>query len=175
MRKVVLFSCTNRSNSYSDKVTNVYKQLFENEGLETEVVYFKDLPENLITHELFGTKSEEFQNFLDTTIGKNNKFLFVLAEYNGSFPGLFKVFMDAVPPKLWQNKKACLVGVSSGRAGNLRGMDHANGVLQYLKMIVHHNKLPISQIDKIMDANGSFFKQEQLAVCRSQVKEFIDL
>lgn len=173
MQKVVLFSCTNRENSYSDKVTNIYKQLFEKEGVETEVFYFRDLPGNIISEELFDNKSEGFLNFIDSLIGVNHKFVFVISEYNGGFPGLFKVFLDAVPPRMWLNKKACLVGVSSGRAGNLRGMEHASGILQYLKMFVHYNKLPISQIDKIMDANGDFFHKEQLAVCHNQVKEFI--
>ena len=57
-----------------------------------------------------------------------------------------KSFFDAIPPDTNRGKKVALVGVSSGRAGNLRGMEHLTGVLHYLSMQVMPNKLPISRL-----------------------------
>jgi NAD(P)H-dependent FMN reductase len=84
------------------------------------------------------------------------KFVFIAPEYNGSFPGILKVFLDAIPPEMNRGKKSALIGVSSGRAGNLRGMDHLTGILNYLGMHVHPNKLPISSVLSLMDAEGNF-------------------
>ena len=74
--------------------------------------------------------------------------------------------------KVWHFKKALLTGVSTGRAGNLRGMDQLSDTLHYLKMNVHYNKLPISVIDKVMDENGSLNK-ETMRVINDQLDEFI--
>lgn len=76
-------------------------------------------------------------------------------------------------PKEWANKDACLVGIADGRAGNLRGMEHLTGILNYLKMHVYHDKLPISVVNKVMDEHGNF-NEEQLRVCNKQVEGFLE-
>ena len=73
---------------------------------------------------------------------------------------------------MWQFKKALLTGVASGRAGNLRGMDHLADTLHYLKMNVHYNKLPISVINRVMDENGNL-NMETIKVINEQLDEFI--
>ncbi len=75
--------------------------------------------------------------------------------------------------KVWHFKKALLTGVATGRAGNLRGMDHLSDVLHYLKMNVHYNKLPISVVDKVLDVNGRL-NEETIKAINSQVSDFID-
>ena len=65
-----------------------------------------------------------------------------------------------------------LVGVADGRAGNLRGMEHLTGILQYLKLHVYHNKLPISVINKVFDESGNMLP-DQLKVCTLQVEGFL--
>ncbi|MBL7884482.1 MAG: NAD(P)H-dependent oxidoreductase, partial [Bacteroidia bacterium] len=65
-----------------------------------------------------------------------------------------KTFFDAIHPDVNRGKKVAMVGVASGRAGNLRGMEHLTGVLNYLGMHIHPNKLPISSILTLLDENG---------------------
>ena len=66
-----------------------------------------------------------------------------------------------------------LTGVSTGRAGNLRGMDHLASVLNYLKVMVHHNQLPISSVDKLMDEEGHFTDPNTLKAINLQLDEFL--
>jgi NAD(P)H-dependent FMN reductase len=110
---------------------------------------------------------------IDRWISPSSRFIFVVPEYNGSFPGILKVFLDSVHPNEWNDKFACLVGVSTGRAGNLRGMEHLAGILNYLKMHVYHNKLPVSSVDKLLDAKGQFNHPEQIRVCSQHVEGFL--
>ena len=72
----------------------------------------------------------------------------------------------------WHFKKALLTGVASGRAGNLRGMDHLADTLHYLKMNVYYNKLPISSINQVMDKEGHL-NAETIQVINAQVDEYI--
>jgi NAD(P)H-dependent FMN reductase len=75
--------------------------------------------------------------------------------------------------KCWHHKKALLTGVATGRAGNLRGMEHLTGTLLYLKMNVHHNRLPISQVDKLLDITGKLINEDTLKGVNQQIEDFI--
>ncbi|MCC6371973.1 MAG: NAD(P)H-dependent oxidoreductase [Bacteroidia bacterium] len=173
MNKIVVYSCTNRENSNTLKVSRVYENILKELKTEPDFLDFRSLPENIAFSETFGKRTEAYSQLIRQFISEQNRFVFVVPEYNGSFPGILKTVLDSVHPKEWTNKKACLVGVSDGRAGNLRGMEHLTGILQYLKMHVYHHKLPISQVGKVMDANGDFM-EEQRKVCELQLKGFLE-
>lgn len=72
-------------------------------------------------------------------------------------------------------QKALLTGVAEGRGGNLRGLDHFTGVLHFLKVIVHPNKLPISSVKQLMNARGEIADQQTIAQMRQQIEEFLAL
>lgn len=104
----------------------------------------------------------------------SEKFVFIMPEYNGSFPGILKTMIDNSDiRRCWWNKKAMLTGVADGRAGNLRGMDHMTGVLNYLKVNVLHNKIPLSRINEEIDKDGNLLKEETVKVINNQVDEFL--
>ncbi len=73
----------------------------------------------------------------------------------------------------FDGKKAALIGVATGRAGNLRGMEHLTGVLNYLGTIVMPNKLPISRISKLKNGNGEIADEETLKVMDAHAREFL--
>ena len=98
-----------------------------------------------------------------------------MPEYNGSYPGILKLMIDnTVVPKVWWYKKVLLTGVSTGRAGNLRGMEHLSGSLLHMKMQVHYNRLPISLVDKLMNTVGQFSDEPTLKAVNTQLDEFLD-
>ena len=66
-----------------------------------------------------------------------------------------------------------LAGVSTGRAGNIRGMDHLTGVLNHVKITVLPNQLPISSVDKLMDKEGHITDGPTLKAIGKQIDEFI--
>lgn len=174
MEEIVVVSCTNRPNSNTLKVSRIYAAILNSKNVDVKILDLATLPENIAFAEVFGKRSEQFSKLLDKYLINNRKFIFVVPEYNGSFPGIIKTFLDSTNPKDWNNKDACLVGVSTGRAGNLRGLDHLSGVLAYLKMHVYHNRLPISMVDKIMNVDGIFIDEMQQKVCELQVDGFLE-
>ncbi len=174
MEKILVISATNRPNSNSMVVSEIYKAIVTKLGLESDVLSFTNLPEGIVAQELYGKRTVEYDQLIEKYVRGYSKFIFVVPEYNGSFPGVLKVFLDSVSPKEWTNKKACLVGVSTGRAGNLRGMEHLTGILNYLKLNVYFNKLPISMVDKHYNEDKSGFNTEaQQTVCEEQVRGFV--
>jgi NAD(P)H-dependent FMN reductase len=164
--KYTIISGTNRNGSNTLKVARQYREILESRGVEAELVSLEGLNLN--------EKSEDLSKLEDRVLVPTDKFLFVLPEYNGSFPGSLKTMIDLSDiRRVWWGKKAMLTGVSTGRAGNLRGMDHLTGALNYLKVTVHPNKLPISSVDKILDGQGVITDAPTRKAMEQQVDEFI--
>lgn len=142
---------TNRPNSNSAKVAGIYAKMLMDKGQEVKVLDLHDLPVDFAFTELYGERSEQFEALIDDTIRAAAKYLFVIPEYNGGYPGVLKTFIDAVPPKLLRGKRAGLVGISAGRAGALLGMDHFTGILHYLGVEVMSNKPKLSSFDSLLN------------------------
>jgi hypothetical protein len=53
-------------------------------------------------------------------------------------------------------------------------MEHLTGTLLYLKMNVYHNRLPISQVDKLLDGSDKLADQDTLKLVNSQIEDFIN-
>ncbi len=174
MEEIVVVSCTNRPNSNTLKVSKIYEKILRSKNVDVKILDFCDLPETIAFSEVFDRRTESYTAFLKEYVINNSRFIFVVPEYNGSFPGILKTFLDSVHPKAWNFKNACLVGVSTGRAGNLRGLEHLTGVLSYLKMHVFYNRLPISVVDKLIDASGDFTDPAQQAACETQIQGFLE-
>lgn len=102
------------------------------------------------------------------------KIIFIAPEYNGSIPGVLKTMLDLSDYKrTWEWKKALLVGISTGRSGNVRGLEHLTSILNYMKVIVHPNKLPISSVHKLLNGKHAIEDSETLTAINSQIDEFV--
>ena len=97
-----------------------------------------------------------------------------MPEYNGSFPGVLKVFIDACDfPGSFYEKKAALVGLSSGKYGNIRGIEHFNGVCGYVHLHVMPLRIHISSIRQELDAEGNLFLPDTVKFTNEQMDKFI--
>ena len=162
-----IISGTNRADSYTERVARTYQDKLQIKGIEASVFSLKDLD--------VLNRNESFIEKESSILIPTNKFIFIIPEYNGSYPGVLKALIDNSDiKKTWWWKKALLTGVSSGRAGNLRGMDHLVGTLQYLKMIVHPNKLPISIVETLFDEKEILSHTPTSDAIDTQLQEFID-
>jgi len=171
---VTIISGTNRPHSRTLQVAHYYqKKLLEN-GLSANLLSLADLSFDFISEGMYTkTGSEAFKPYQDQ-ISATEKFLFVIPEYNGSFPGILKTFVDACRfPDSFLNKKAALVGLSGGRYGNVRGLDHFAGVCHYLRVHVLPLRIHIPHIFSELDADGNLFKEDTVRFTNEQIAEFI--
>lgn len=148
---ITIIAGTNRTDSFTRAVTETYAQLLSATGAEVQVLSLEQLPKDVAFEDYNGSKSPELQAIINTYVANVEKFVFIIPEYQGSYPGILKLFLDMIHPKLLNEKKAAIIGVSSGRAGNLRGQEHLTGVLHYLKMHVHYNKPKLSSVSHLFN------------------------
>jgi chromate reductase len=169
---ITIISGTNRTGSNTLKVAKFYQKQLAEKGLETEILNLQDLPATLISSDLYGKRSAEFSKIQDM-VTKTTKFLFIIPEYNGSFPGVLKTFIDACAfPESFYDKKACLVGISSGKYGNVRGIEHFNGVCAYLHLNVMPLRLHIANIKAELDENEQLTQEDTLKFVNQQMDKF---
>ena len=125
---------TNRHNSVSRKVGINYQNLLKSVGQESQIIDLAELPHDFTFSALYHNsgKNQAFNAF-QKIIDKTQKFVFIVPEYNGSFPGVLKTFFDGLRyPDSFNNKKAALVGISAGVLGNAVGLGHLNDILSYM-------------------------------------------
>ncbi len=163
---ITIISGTNRKGNSTKKVALAYKKFLSEKNIDAKLLALDEV-EVYERNEAFETMENEYLKMAD-------KFIFILPEYNGSFPGILKLMIDnSDVAKVWHNKKALLTGVSSGRAGNLRGMEHLTGSLLHLKMTVHPNRLPISTVHTLFDDADTIVDADVIKTIKSQLEEFL--
>jgi chromate reductase len=170
---LTIISGTNRPNSSTYKLSKYYQKRLSEKGQEANLFSLTDLPPNLIQTDLYGKRSPEFEK-IQQMVTATDKFLFVIPEYNGSFPGVLKVFIDCCDfPDSFYEKKAALVGLSSGKYGNIRGIDHFTGICNYVHLHVLPLKIHIAAIKQELDADGNLFLADTLKFTDEQIDKFI--
>ena len=170
---ITIISSTNRPGSTTFKVAKYYQQRLSEKGVEAGLLSLIDLPPDLMATALLKERSAAFEP-IQQIITQTDKFIFIIPEYNGSYPGVLKVLIDACAyPESFYEKKAALVGVSAGKYGNIRGVDHFTGVCHYLSLHVMPLKLHIANIKQELDENGRLFKEDTLKFTDEQIDKFI--
>ncbi|MBC6109690.1 NADPH-dependent FMN reductase [Pedobacter fastidiosus] len=170
---VTIIAATNRPNSNTLKVAKYYQQQLKLKGVEAGLFSLEHLPIDVLNTDMYGKRSAEFQKIQDL-INETTKFLFIMPEYNGSYPGVLKVLIDACNfPDSFYDKKAALVGVSSGKYGNIRGVDHFTGVCHYVHLNVLPLRLHIPNIKSELDANGNLIQPDTIKFTNEQIDKFI--
>jgi NAD(P)H-dependent FMN reductase len=170
---ITIISATNRPGSHTLKLAQYYQQKLREKGTGADILSLTDLPPNLLQSNLYGKRSPDFEPIQDI-ITRTDKFIFIIPEYNGSFPGVLKVLIDVCAyPESFYDKKAALVGLSSGKYGNIRGVDHFTGVCHYIHLNIMSLKIHIASINKEMDADGQLLNADTLKYTNEQIDKFI--
>lgn len=170
---------TNRKKSEAGNFGKKYYDLLTKQGENVNFLHLKDVDTSVYHPDMYDNDlNQNLLKIQDEWLIPTNKFVFVIPEYNGGMPGALKMFIDAISirkrPETFEGKKAAIVGVASGRAGNLRGMEHLTGVLNYLGTVVLPNRQPYSSIYKLMDKQGNITDESTLKVIENHVTQIIN-
>lgn len=165
VEKYTVICGTNRPGNLTQSIAEYYCKWLNDKSLDVSLLLLEGLDLNQRTPHLEHIE----QNLLIPAA----KFVFVIPEYNGSFPGAVKSFIDLCQiPACFYHKKALLTGIADGRAGNLRGMEHLTGILNHMQVVVHPNKLPISVVRKLLNPAQEIQDAKTLAAISRQLTEF---
>ncbi|AFL84264.1 putative flavoprotein [Belliella baltica DSM 15883] len=146
---------TNRKNSISKKIATIYQQVLLELDTRSEILELEDLPNDFLFTAMYSNNGKNpAYNVFHERVKSGDKFVFVVPEYNGSFPGVLKSFIDGMTyPNSFRDKKCALVGISSGIGGGGIALSHLTDIFHYLGMHVLALKLKYAKIEENMSDN----------------------
>ncbi|MFP5471334.1 MAG: NADPH-dependent FMN reductase [Bacteroidia bacterium] len=168
---ITIIAGTNRKGSYTKRVAEIYKGTLSKQNIDCQILSLEELPKDFIFSE-FEKQSDNYIAFLKPYIIDVDRFIFIIPEYNGSFPGILKAFIDTVPPKYFRGKTSCLVGISSGHMGSVRSLDDFTDILHYLGVEVLSNKPKFSNIERLLNENNQFIDEANQVRILKQLEIF---
>lgn len=131
---ILIVATTNRKNSKTYKVASYYQRLLEQLEVPCEILSLENLPEDFAFSALYENAGKNIAfNQHKERMDRAEKFVFIVPEYNGSFPGVLKTFIDGLGwPNSLQGKKAGLVSISDGALGGAHALSHLTDIFHYL-------------------------------------------
>lgn len=158
---ITIISSSNRKGNVTKLVAAAYKDKLQKKyDGEIKTVYLENMPSQVMNPDMYVQLDDWIKDVRDNILAPSSSFVFVIPEYNGTFPGVLKIFMDAVSSDLENNvfldKKAALIGLSAGKFGNRVGLEHFSTVLNYLKTSVYYQKVAIPNIMNYIDGTLEF-------------------
>lgn len=174
IKLITLISGSNRKDNITQQIAAVYRDVLTASAVNFKYLSLETVSMSFISPGMYDNADKELEQIQEEYLIPADKLIFLIPEYNGSLPGVLKAFIDGCDvKKCFYNKKACLTGVSVGRAGNLRGMDHFSLILQHLKMTVIPASLPISKVDHLLDEKGQLTDHLTYESIKRQITQFI--
>jgi len=171
---ILIISGTNRKASMSYQIALIYQQLLKDIGVGSQIIDLQLLPEDFSFSALYemSGKNQSFNKYREMMV-KGQKFVFVVPEYNGSFPGVLKTFIDGLEfPGSFKNKKCALVGVSSGIQGAGLALSHLTDIFHYCGMNVLAQKPKLAHIDDHFE-NGEVINELYVTLLRDQAEKLV--
>jgi NAD(P)H-dependent FMN reductase len=171
---ITIISATNRKNSLTLKIAEFYSELLKQNNVENQVMDLCDLPTDFMFSNFYGSSTQNFEDMVKKYINKAERFVVISPEYHGSYPGIFKALIDCVGGEDIKMKKVALVGVATGRAGNLRGMEHLTALFHHLRAEVFSSKPKLSEVHKLLNEDGKIENPETVKLLQDQIESFVN-
>jgi NAD(P)H-dependent FMN reductase len=152
---IFLISGTNRPASNTLRVSRIVEQHYRAAGVPVELYSLESLPAELFTAAAYRQKPAEFLAVQEKVLAAAGLHV-VLPEYNGSFPGVLKHFIDMLKfPESFEHKPVAFVGVASGQWGGLRAVEQMQMVFGYRNAHIYPDRIFVASVQHKLDLAGN--------------------
>ena len=140
-----VISGTNRSGSTTRKVSGAVVCKLQELDCPNELLDLVDLPREIFHPSSYKEKPAGFAPW-QQAIYNTQGLLMVIPEYNGSFPGVLKYFIDMLKfPESLVGKPVAFIGVAAGHYGASRAVDQMTAVVQYRSANIYGRRILIHE------------------------------
>lgn len=156
---------TNRKDAISLHITELYRSILSERGIVTQLLELHKLPPDFAFSALYENygKNEGFNPYVRMML-ETDKYVFVVPEYNGSFPGALKTFIDGLEyPNTFRNKKGALVGLASSGHGASLALSHLTDIFNFCGMHILAYKPRLEHIEAYFE-NGVMTSEKYRAM-----------
>ncbi len=154
--RIAVIIGSTRPARFADKPAQwMLKQAQARADIEVELIDLRDHPlpffDEVATNMWMPSQNPEAQRWQET-VGRFDGFIFVVAEYNHSIPGVLKNALDQAY-KEWNRKP--FTAIAYGGTGGARALEHLRGIAVELQMVSTHAAVHIGGGD-FMTINPMF-------------------
>ncbi len=170
---IKIISSTDRANSTSFEVSKYVKTLFEQEGVYPNIISLVDFPLGDVLGGKYGKDIQSVEKFRRPILDAD-AILWVIPEYNGSFPGILKLFIDYLPfPEAFTNTPMSFIGVAAGGFGGLRAVEQFQMILNYRNAPQYPERVFIQRSGSTFNVETGLNIPFQQMLLENQVKGFV--
>lgn len=140
---------TSREGRLSEPVAKFVLEQMKAHGFDSELIDIRDYLGEAKTKAMESAKADKWKDVISRADG----FVMVVPEYNHSYPGELKMFLDQFYDE-YLHKPVGVCGVSVGGFGGVRVIDAMNTLLVTLKMIPVPYPVPFTKAGELFDEEG---------------------
>ena len=171
--KHIIISATNRPEAKTFLVSNLLQKIYHQLDCPAEILSLKDICfQNLVQKPYSKPLPKEIQQPLEK-LNQATGLTIVCPEYNGSFPGIFKFFIDHWSyPQTFKHRPIAFVGLG-GRFGGLRAIEHVHQIMGALGAFIYPEKVFLQNISSLLSKDGELKDKHLSNLLHSQTKGFL--
>lgn len=160
--------------SNSLKVARHLTATYESLGKEVHLLDLAKLPADAFSPQAYVEKSPALmEHFIEPVLHSQGLHV-VVPEYNGSFPGVLKLFIDLLPfPESFDGRPVAFVGLAAGSYGGLRPVEQLQMVFAYRNAWLFNQRVFIPAVHKVLNESGTIVDADLKARLERQVTGFL--
>ena len=154
--RILVISGTNRPNSNAFNVSRVLLNHYQKAGAKAEILSLTELPHEVFDGAAYATKPPGMTVIQERVLSAQGLHV-VTPEYNGSFPGVLKYFIDMLKfPESFDRKPVAFTGEAAGTWGGLRSVEQLQLIFGYRNAHIYPDRVFIPGVGDKFDAQGKF-------------------
>jgi chromate reductase len=171
---IMIISGTNRPGSSSDRVATAIGDMYTAVGLPAAVYRLADLPVEVFAPTVYAHKPPAFLEVQKQVVDSGGLHL-VVPEYNGSFPGILKYFIDLLKfPESFDRKPVAFVGLGSGNFAGVRPVEQLQMVFAYRNAHLFPDRVFIPGVRDKFDVDGRLNDADLAGRLQRQARGFAE-
>ncbi len=171
-RSILVIAGTNRPKSNAKRIGEALLANYRALSVPAELLSLQDLPAEAFLPEAYASKPASVQAIQQRVLGASGLHV-VTPEYNGSFPGVLKYFIDLLKfPESFEKKPVAFVGEAAGTWGGLRAVEQLQMIFGYRNAHVLPDRVFIPQVNAKLDAEGNIVDADIAKRLKGQCEAF---
>ena len=166
-----IISATNRPKSKTYQVAQILEKIYQALDYPVQIISLIDIDFQPLLKNPYPDKLPENIQIVLEKINHSKALTIVCPEYNGSFPGIFKFFVDHWTCPDSFERPMSFVGLG-GRWGGLRAVEQLQQVMTYRNAFVYPERVFLQNIEDLLK-EGQIQDKQLLRRLNQQAKNFL--
>jgi NAD(P)H-dependent FMN reductase len=172
---IIVIAGTNRPGSNAKRIAELLVAHYQTAGADDVELYsLADMPKELFDPSSYAKKPPAWQAVQDRIVRSAGLHV-VTPEYNGSFPGVLKYFIDMLKfPESFERKPVAFTGEAAGIWGGFRSVEQLQMIFGYRTAYMYPERVFIPGISQKFDATGGFTDEAINSRLAMQAQGFVE-